>query len=232
MIKLKHIIEGVDLGDSLIAIYLAARYECNELSGKTVLTREFAGLKKSAAKITMQDFLPYGTKNYLGLDAKPAIKNLFDIIKDKYGLTNFTYCSHGVSKYGLFGRSYIVVPKNPYKTIWSPQVSDLYSNASRMIKDQGNLDAFPIDSYTDSWPSGNVPEVILDCEYYFLINENYDLISESKHHTGISSIQTYDQLATVLNDVLTRPDMRGQTYKDKYTLYDWSGIDTPNDPDM
>ena len=234
MISLKHILEGVEYGDTLIEIYLAVLYECNEpqLSGKTVLTREFAGLNKAAAKVTTETDKPYGTKNALGLMAKPEIKNLFDIIKDKYGLATFIYCSHGKSKFGLSGRSYIVVPKNPFKTIWSPQVSDIYADASRMIKDQGNLDAFPIDSYTDSWPSGNVSEVILDCEYYFLINENYDLIAESKHHTGISNIQTYDQLATVLNDVLTRPDDRGKTYKDKYTTYDWSGIDTPADPDM
>ena len=232
MISLKHIIEGVEYGDSMIEIYLAARYECNELSGKTILTREFAGLNKAAAKVTTEADKPYGTKSALGLMAKPEIKNLFDIIKDKYGLTNFIYCSHGKSKFGLSGRSYIVVPKNPFKIIWSSQVPDVYANASRMIKDQGNLDAFPIDSYTDSWPSGNVSEVLLDCEYYFLINQDAELMAESKHHTGISSIQTYDQLATVLDDVFNRPDMRGQNYKEKYTSYDWSGIDTPADPDM
>ena len=286
MISLKHILEGVEYGDTLIEIYLAVLYECNEpqLSGKTVLTREFQGLNKPAAKVKTEADKPYGTKSALGLMDKPVIKDLFDIIKDKYGLSNFIYCSHGKSKFMLTSKiSYIVVPKNPFKLIWNEHVKDIFAHASNMytvqlqnllkdeaekmlkdlgvfepndndiekkidqirkgelgdnleklkkLKDQINLGEFPIDSYTDSWPSGDVAEVLLDCEYYFLINQDAELMAESKHHTGISSIQTYDQLATVLDDVFNRPDMRGQNYKEKYTSYDWSGIDTPADPDM
>ena len=83
-------------------------------------------------------------------------------------------------------------------------------------------------SYKNEWPSEKVDEVLVDCNEYYLITTRITIIQDYMKYTaykqGNPVVQptTYEQLAAIIEHVLHK-------YKPKY---DWTGIDTPGDPNM
>lgn len=225
MIKLKDLYtEAITQHDSIIETWLGCIPACDALGNKTFLTRGFQGLRKFGALVTPEDplmgrmSLAFGEKSYF-----PEIAAIFASVRDTYGLDNVVYCSHGKSKFALGGRQYICIPKTPYKTIWSPDVHDIYADSSELLK-QGRISEFPLSSYRDTWPVGDVDEVLLDCDSYYLISLKHQMIDYAIYKGGVNPT-TYSELSTLLKQIV-------EPHRHKYTNIDSTGINTPGDPDQ
>jgi hypothetical protein len=102
------------------------------------------------------------------------------------------------------------------------------------MQKQGTLNAFPMHSYKNEWPSGKVDEVLVDCSEYYLISTKIPIIkdfmnySAYKQGTSVTQPTTYDQLAILVEQVLQKYMTKSTTK----TKFDWTGIDTPGDPTM
>ena len=225
MISLKQIAEGVTQHEGIIEIWLGALSHLTALRGRSVLHREFGGLRWGAGHVTSES--PFQGKMALQFgpnSMQPEIAAVFRRVLSENAMRHVVYCSHGESRSGLFGRSYIMIPETPFKTVWSPEVPDIYAVCSALQK-EGRLDEFPYSTYRDAWPEGAVREVLVDTAAYWLIDPRHDILKYSAWKTGVGEIGTYDQLETVLRHAL-------KPYREKYTQLDWSGIDTPGDPDI
>jgi hypothetical protein len=170
------------------------------LGDKTLLTREFKGIRMGAAKITAGPIEKGRIGNVLNPQS-PAyqsdIADLFQSLIDKFGLNHIIYCSHGDVRFLLGGDQYCMVPIGEYKTVWSPQIKDIYADASR-YKKENKLNQFPIDSYQDSWPTGNVNEVLVDCSEYYLITTKIPIVQKYMKVNGIEKPKTYNELYNIL----------------------------------
>ena len=172
------------------------------LGDKTVLTRTFSGIRSGAAKVTTT--LPKRQS------ADPAIVNVFDTLMEKLDFTTLVYCSHGNRKF-IRGDQYIMVPGKNYKLAWSPKVHDLLVVASD-YKKSDKINEFPYDSYITTWPKGDVSEVLVDCEEYYLITTRVPIVQDYMRKQKMGAwngrqfipdvIKTYNQLHDVLTGTL------------------------------
>jgi len=185
-----------------------------QLGNKTMLTREFQGIRSGAAKITSGPI----DKGRIGTAINPNspvyledIANIFKTIINQFSLKHIIYCSHGNVRFNLAGPQYYMIPIGKYKTVWSEQVKDIYADAMS-LKKAGKLDEFPVDSYKNKWPVGNVNEVLVDCVEYYLISINIPIVQDymKKKKLGTynrtkfipNKIETYSQLHDILKDVV------------------------------
>jgi hypothetical protein len=185
-----------------------------QLGNKTMLTREFQGIRSGAAKITSGPI----DKGRIGTAINPNspvyledIANAFKTIINQFSLKHIIYCSHGNVRFNLAGPQYYMIPIGKYKTVWSEQVKDIYADAMS-LKKAGKLDEFPVDSYKNKWPVGNVNEVLVDCVEYYLISINIPIVQDymKKKKLGTynrtkfipNKIETYSQLHDILKDVV------------------------------
>jgi len=186
----------------------------HQLGNKTMLTREFQGIRSGAAKITSGP----NDKGRIGTAINPNspvyledIANVFKTIITQFSLKHIIYCSHGNVRFNLAGPQYYMIPIGKYKTVWSEQVKDIYADAMS-LKKAGKLDEFPVDSYKNKWPVGNVNEVLVDCVEYYLISINIPIVQDymKKKKLGTynrtkfipNKIETYSQLHDILKDVV------------------------------
>lgn len=237
MIRLKDILfEDIIETDTVIDTLLHALPHIRKLGNKPMLVRESGGIRSGAAKITSGPW----DKGKIGFVINPAssvydadLGKLFKDLVAKFNIKHIIYAFYESNRYGLFGAEYFLIPVGDYKTIWSTEIQDIYSDASTMKK-QGTLNAFPMHSYKNEWPSGKVDEVLVDCDEYYLISTKIPIIKDFmnyvayKQGTSVTQPTTYGQLAILVEQVL-------QTYMTKSTTktkYDWTGIDTPGDPIM
>ena len=231
MIKLKDILsEDIIENASVVDTLLQALPHIKQLGNKRMLIRESGGIRSGAAKITSGPW----NKGKIGAVINPAssvydadLGKLFNNLVAKFSINHIVYAAYESNRHGLFGSEYFLIPTGDYKTVWSPEIRDIYSDASTMQK-QGTLNAFPMHSYKNEWPSGKVDEVLVDCNEYYLITTRIPIIQDYMKYTaykqGNPVVQptTYEQLAAIIEHVLHK-------YKPKY---DASGIDTPGDPNM
>jgi len=217
MIKLTDLLrEDIIEKSSVIPTIAEALPTIQQLGNKTMLTREFQGIRMGAAKITSGPI----DKGRIGTAINPSspvyledIANIFKTIINQFSLKHIIYCSHGDVRFNLAGPQYYMIPIGKYKTVWSEQVKDIYANAMT-LKKAGKLDEFPVDSYKNEWPVGNVNEVLVDCTEYYLISINIPIVQDymRKKKLGTydrtkfipSKIETYSQLHDILKDVIAQ----------------------------
>ena len=211
MIKLKDILfEDIIENSSVLVTLTEALLHIKELGNKPMLTRESGGIRTGAAKVTSGPW----DKGKIGSAINPSssvynkdLGKLFKELVDKFSIEHIVYASYNSNRHGLFGAEYFLIPVGDYKTIWSPEINDIYSNASQMKK-QGTLNTFPIDSYKTTWPVGKVAEVLVDCKEYYLITTKIPIIKSSMSHaaqkqkTQVIQPTTYNQLADIIERVL------------------------------
>jgi hypothetical protein len=214
MIRLKNLIkEDIIEKSSPVPIITEALPVIEKLGNKTLLTRTFKGITSGAAKITSGPI----TKGRIGTVLHPdspihdsETSKIFQQLIDRFNLQHIIYCSHGDRQF-FSGNPYIMIPIGKYKTIWSPDVRDIYADI-QTLKDKGNLKAFPIDTYTDTWPKGNVDEVLVDCEEYYMISLRIPIIQNYMRKQNLGTykgrtfvpdykhVKTYDQLYDILQE--------------------------------
>ena len=231
MIKLKDILfEDIIEHSSVVDTLSQALPHIKKLGNKPMLVREANGIRSGAANITSGPW----DKGKIGSAINPSssvydadLGKLFKDLVDKFSMKHIIYASYESNRHGLFGSEYFLIPCGDYKTVWSPEIRDIYADASTM-KNEGNLNSFPFHSYKNEWPYGNVDEVLVDCNEYYLITTRIPIIQDYmqytayKQKTPVVRPTTYEQLAVIIEQVLR-----------KYTpKYDASGIDTPGDPTM
>jgi len=211
MIKLKDILkEDIIEGSSVLDTLTEALPYIKKLGNKPMLVRESGGIRTGAARITSGPW----DKGKIGSAINPSspvydkdLGKLFKELVDKFSIEHIVYASYNSNRHGLFGAEYFLIPVGDYKTIWSPEINDIYSNASRMKK-QGTLNDFPLDSYKTTWPVGKVAEVLVDCKEYYLITTKIPIVKSSmyftaqKQKTQVVQPTTYNELADIIERVL------------------------------
>ena len=211
MIKLKDILfEDIIEGSSVLDTLTEALPYIKKLKNKPMLVRESGGIRSGAARITSGPW----DKGRIGSAINPSssvydkdLGKLFKELVDKFSIEHIVYASYDSNRHGLFGDKYFLIPVGDYKTIWSPEVNDIYSNVSRMKK-QGTLNTFPMDSYKNEWPVGKVAEVLVDCKEYYLITTKIPIVQSSmyftaqKQKTQVVQPTTYSELADIIERVL------------------------------
>ena len=211
MIKLKDILfEDIIEGSSVLDTLTEALPYIKKLGNKPMLVRESGGIRSGAARITSGPW----DKGRIGSAINPSssvydkdLGKLFKELVDKFKIEHIVYASYDSNRHGLFGNKYFLIPVGDYKTIWSSEVNDIYSNVSRMKK-QGTLNTFPMDSYKTTWPVGKVAEVLVDCKEYYLITTKIPIVQSSmyftaqKQKTQVVQPTTYNELADIVERVL------------------------------
>ena len=211
MIKLKDILfEDIIEGSNVLVTLTEALPHIKELGNKPMLVRESGGIRSGAAKITSGPW----DKGKIGSAINPSssvydanLGKLFKDLVDKFSIEHIIYASYNSTSSGLFGAAYYLIPVGDYKTIWSPEIKDIYTKASEMKK-QGTLNTFPLDSYKNEWPVGKVAEVLVDCKEYYLISTKIPIVQSSmwytaqKQKTQVVQPTTYNQLADIVERVL------------------------------
>jgi len=190
MIKLKDILKDILLEDiieskSVLDTLTEALPHIKKLGSKPMLTRESGGIRSGAAKITSGPW----DKGKIGSAINPSssvynkdLGKLFKELVDKFSMKHIIYASFQYKR-GLFGTEYFLIPVEDYKTIWSPEIHDIYSDAYTMIKN-GTIDSFPLDSYKTTWPVDKVAEVLVDCKEYYLITTKIPIVQSSMWYTA------------------------------------------------
>ena len=211
MIKLKDILfEDIIEGSNVLVTLTEALPHIKELGNKPMLVRESGGIITGAARITSGPW----DKGKIGSAINPSssvynadLGKLFKDLVDKFSIEHIVYASYNSNRHGLFGAAYYLIPVGDYKTIWSPKIKDIYSNASEMKK-QGTLNTFPLDSYKNEWPVGKVAEVLVDCKEYYLISTKIPIVKSSmwytaqKQKTQVVEPTTYKELADIIDRVI------------------------------
>lgn len=217
MIKLTDLLrEDIIEKSSVIPIIEEALPTIQQLGNKTILTREFKGIRTGAAKITSGPI----DKGRIGTALNPNspvyledVASIFKTIINQFSLKHIIYCSHGNIRFNLAGPQYCMIPIGEYKTVWSEQVKDIYANAMT-LKKAGKLDEFPVNTYKNEWPIGNVDEVLVDCTEYYLISTNTPIVQDymGKNKLGTfdrarftpNKIETYSQLYDILKNTIAQ----------------------------
>lgn len=211
MIKLKDILfEDIIEGSNVLVTLTEALPHIKELGNKPMLVRESGGIRSGAARITSGPW----DKGKIGSAINPSssvydadLGKLFKDLVDKFSIEHIVYASYNSNRHGLFGDAYYLIPIGDYKTIWSPKIKDIYSNASEMKK-QGTLNTFPMDSYKNEWPVGKTAEVLVDCKEYYLISTKIPIVKSSmyftaqKQKTQVVQPTTYKELADIIDRVI------------------------------
>jgi len=217
MIKLTDLLrEDIIEKSSVIPTIEEALPIIQKLGNKTVLTREFKGIRMGAAKVTSGPI----DKGRIGTAINPSspgyledVASIFKTIINQFSLKHIIYCSHGDVRFNLAGPQYCMIPIGEYKTVWSEEVGDIYADAMT-LKKAGNLDKFPVNSYKNEWPIGNINEVLVDCTEYYLISTNIPIVQDymRKNKLGASDrakftpnrIETYSQLYDILKNTIAQ----------------------------
>ena len=211
MIKLRDILfEDIFEGSNVLVTLTEALPHIKELGNKPMLVRESGGIITGAARITSGPW----DKGKIGSAINPSssvynadLGKLFKDLVDKFSIEHIVYASYNSNRHGLFGAAYYLIPVGDYKTIWSPEITDIYSNASNMKK-QGTLNTFPLDSYKNEWPVGKVAEVLVDCKEYYLISTKIPIVKSGmwytaqKQKTQVVEPTTYKELADIIDRVI------------------------------
>ena len=211
MIKLKDILfEDIIEGSNVLVTLTEALPHIKELGNKPMLVRESGGIITGAARITSGPW----DKGKIGSAINPSssvydadLGKLFKDLVDKFSIEHIVYASYNSNRHGLFGDAHYLIPVGDYKTIWSPEIKDIYSNASEMKK-QGTLNTFPMDSYKNEWPVGKVAEVLVDCKEYYLISTKIPIVKSGmwytaqKQKTQVVQPTTYKELADIIDRVI------------------------------
>jgi len=211
IIKLKDVLlEDIIENSSILVTLTEALPYIKELGNKPMLVRESGGIRTGAAKITSGPWDKGKIGSAINSSSPVYDADLGKLFKDlvsKFGIEHIIYASYNSNRHGLFGDAYYLIPVGDYKTIWSPKITDIYSNASRMKK-QGTLSTFPLDSYKNTWPTGKVDEVLVDCKEYYLISTKIPIVKSSmwytaqKQKTQVVQPTTYNELADIVERVL------------------------------
>jgi hypothetical protein len=210
VIKLMDLLsEDIIENDSVLDTLSQALPHIKKLGNKPMLTRESGGIRSGAAKITSGPW----DKGKIGSAINPTspvyvpeLGKLFKDLVGKFSMEHIIYASFQYKR-GLFGSEYILIPVGDYKTIWSSEVHDIYSDASTMIKN-GTIDSFPLDSYKTTWPVGKLSEVLVDCKEYYLVSTRIPIVQSSMNYTAMKQktkiIQptTYKELADIIERVI------------------------------
>ena len=213
VIKLMDLLpEDIIENDSILDTLSQALPHIKRLGNKPMLVRESGGIRSGAAKITSGPW----DKGKIGSAINPAssvyvpeLGKLFKDLVDKFSIKHIIYASYNSNRHGLFGAAYYLIPVGDYKTIWSPEIHDIYSDATTMRKN-GTLNSFPLDSYKNNWPTGKVDEVLVDCKEYYLISLRIPIVKSSmeysayKNKTKVVPPTTYAELATLVEQVLQK----------------------------
>jgi hypothetical protein len=163
-----------------------------KLGSKTLLTRTFKGIRTGAAKVTTTPPKRQSTD--------PRIVNVFDTVMKRFDFKTLIYCSHGARRF-FIGDQYIMIPGEGFKLIWSPEIFDLLADASTMNK-QGKINEFPYDSYTTKWPTGDVSEVLVDCNEYYLISTRIPIVQDYMRKNKLPEPKTYSELFDILTQAI------------------------------
>ena len=201
MIKLIDLLrEDIIEKSTVIPTIIEALPTIGRLGNKTMLTREFGGIRTGAARITAGPI----DKGRIGSAINPQspvylddIAAIFKSVINRFGLKHIIYCSHGDVRFNLGGPQYYMIPIGDYKTVWSEQVKDIYANAMTMKK-AGELNKFPVESYKNEWPVGNVNEVLVDCVEYYLISTRIPIVQEYMKNKRLQEPKTYNELHAIL----------------------------------
>lgn len=211
VIKLMDLLsEDIIENDSVLDTLSQALPHIKKLGNKPMLVRESGGIRSGAARITSGPW----DKGKIGSAINPSssvydkdLGKLFKELVDKFSIEHIVYTSYNSNRHGLFGDTYYLIPVGDYKTIWSPEINDIYSNASRMKK-QGALNTFPMDSYKTTWPVGKVDEVLVDCKEYYLISTKIPIVQSSMNYAAMKQKKkivqptTYKELADIIERVI------------------------------
>ena len=195
MIRLTNLLKEAILIDKLPAIPVMQESlsVISELATKTLLTREFRGIQSGAAKIAADP------PKKFSID--PVINEVYKHLMQAHGLSHLIYCSHGNARFHLAGSQYYMVPISPYKIIWSPEVADLLVTAN-FYASAGKLDDFPYDTYQKSWPQGDVSEVIVDCDEYYLITTRMPIVRDWMRKNKVDEPSTYADLYAIIEGTI------------------------------
>ena len=211
MIKLKDILfEDIFEGETVLVTLTEALPHIKKLENKPMLVRESGGFRSGAARITSGPW----DKGKIGSAINPSspvynadLGKLFKDLVDKFSIEHIVYASYNSNRHRLFGDAYYLIPVGDYKTIWSPEIKDIYTKASEMKK-QGTLNTFPMDSYKNEWPIDKVAEVLVDCKEYYLISTKIPIVQSSmwytaqKQKTQVVEPTTYKELADIIDRVI------------------------------
>lgn len=197
MIRLLDLLKEAILVDSIptIPVLQESLAAMEAIQEKTLLTRRSRGIKSGAAKISADP------PKKFSID--PTITDVYTQVMELYGLSHLIYCSHGKATFHLGGDQYYMIPKGDYKVIWSPEVPDLLVTA-KYYYDSGMIDEFPYNSYKQTWPVGDVSEVLVDCNEYYLITTRIPIIMDWMKKNGVGSPTTYKDLHTIVEGTLKR----------------------------
>lgn len=211
VIKLMDLLsEDIIENNSVLDILSQALPHIKKLGNETLLTRESGGIRSGAAKITSGPWNKGKIGSALHTSSPvydAGVGKLFNDLVKKFGIEHIIYASHEATRHGLFGSEYFLIPVGDYKTIWSPEIHDIYSDATTMKKN-GTLDSFPLDSYKTNWPTGKVDEVLVDCKEYYLVSLRIPIVksfmeySAYKNKTKVVTPTTYAELATLIARVI------------------------------
>jgi hypothetical protein len=201
MIKLIDLLrEDIVEKSSAVPTIIEALPTIQQLGSKTMLTREFKGIRMGAAKITSGPI----DKGRIGSAINPEssvykedIAAIFKTIINRFNLKHIIYCSHGNVRFYLAGPQYYMIPVGEYKTVWSEKVNDIYANAMS-FKREDKLNEFPIDTYKNEWPIGNVNEILVDCTEYYLISTGIPIVQDYMKKRQLQQPRTYNELHTIL----------------------------------
>lgn len=104
---------------------------------------------------------------------------------EKFGIrarSNTLFCSPVQSFAESFGISYMIFPMGRYEIIWSPQVTDLYSDVIKPLMSDLNepAGAEELEDVVDRYTKGNLKsalksesEIMLSCDEYYGIHYSY-----------------------------------------------------------
>ena len=213
MIKLINILsEDIIESTSVLDTLVLALPHIQKLGDKTMLVRESGGVRSGAARITAGPWNKGKIGSVLHTSSPvydAGLGKVFNDLVKKFGIEHIIYASHQAARHGLFGSEYFLIPVGDCKTIWSPEIHDIYSDATTMKKN-GTLDSFPLDSYKTNWPTGKVDEVLVDCKEYYLVSLRIPIVksfmeySAYKNKIKVVPPTTYAELATLIEQVLRK----------------------------
>ena len=136
MIKLKDILsEDIIENASVVDTLLQALPHIKKLGNKPMLIRESGGIRSGAAKITSGPW----NKGKIGAVINPAssvydadLGKLFNNLVAKFSINHIVYAAYESNRHGLFGSEYFLIPTSDYKTVWSPEIRDIYLITTRI----------------------------------------------------------------------------------------------------
>ena len=205
MIKLKNLIsEKIIQGTTVLPTLKDSLPAIKRLGSKSLLTRTFQGIRMGAAEIQSGPITMGRIGGAIHKDSpvyNSGIAEVFDKLIDKFNLQHIVYCTHGGSTFSIGGDNYVMVPVGNYKTVWSTKISDIYADAKRM-EDKGTLDKFPVDTYKNKWPAGNLNEVLVDCNSYYLISLRIPMVQNYMKKNNIQSVSNYKELHDVICEAI------------------------------